>query len=144
MHVVYRLADDSKHSEHVQRATLEDGGFGVQPTHGLLGSDEWWQHIRDGSLPTHSLVGIVTDVYMAGHNDYPQFDVRSEDGVVSSWTRLHNRGEQYDLYEAGRRVEIDYVIQRLKNPVEGVGDAVPIVLEIRIDADKENESAITA
>ena len=83
----------------MQGATLTTGDFGIEPTHGLFGSPEWWNHIRQGTLPVHRLKGIITRVYMAGsYNDWPTFEVRAEDGKKSTWTQQVSDPDYASLY----------------------------------------------
>jgi hypothetical protein len=65
--VVYRLRNDLAFIEGVQRATRTTKNFGREPTHGMFGSDEWWEKIATGELPIHRLNGEITDVYFGQH-----------------------------------------------------------------------------
>src|SRR5262245_110866 len=85
--VVYRLRDDLQRIEQIQHATLTTTEFGIAPTHGLLGSNEWWDQIATGRLPTETLRGVISRVYMGSMGDWPEFEVRSDAGELSSWTR---------------------------------------------------------
>ena len=40
-----------------QKAATKSEQFGIEPTHGLFGSAEWWQHARAGTLPAQTLRG---------------------------------------------------------------------------------------
>jgi hypothetical protein len=62
MTVVYRLRQNKKFIEAVQKATLTTDTFGIEPTHGLFGSDEWWGRISSGDLPIQTLSGYLTKV----------------------------------------------------------------------------------
>ena len=37
-------------------------------THGLFGSDEWWQKIESDKLLVHRLSGVITQLYMGGNH----------------------------------------------------------------------------
>ena len=91
MQPVYRLKDDLAHLANVQKATLTTTEYGIEQTHGLFGSDEWWRHIVDGSLPTGTVRGTITRVFMSGHNDWPEFEMQDNSGQLSRWTRETNR-----------------------------------------------------
>jgi len=54
MYTVYRL-DDPEQVARIQKATLETEEFGIEPTHRLVGSDEWWTKIRNHELPKTTL-----------------------------------------------------------------------------------------
>jgi hypothetical protein len=136
VHVTYRLRDDPERVEAIQQATLTTEQFGVEPTHGLVGSEESWSQIETGTLAVHTIRGIITRTFMGSHNDFPAFDFLSGDGELSAWGRDANSLEQEALYAPGRPVEIDYVIQRLRPKSVSGGAETKVVVEIRIgDAD---------
>jgi hypothetical protein len=102
MLTIYRLRADKDFIAQVQKATTTSEEFGIEPTHGLFGSAEWWQHVRDGTLPVHTLRGAITRVYMGSMNDWPEFTMRSETGEESSWSRYANNPVFASLYTVGR------------------------------------------
>jgi hypothetical protein len=80
MRVIYRLRDDKEHVERVQKATLTTEQFGIEPTHGLLGSADWWEKVSSSELPVLTCRGIITRRYMGSRNDWPEFTMRSDSG----------------------------------------------------------------
>jgi hypothetical protein len=134
MQPVYRLKDDLAHVANVQKATLTTTKYGIEQTHGLFGSDEWWRHIVDGSLLMDTVRGTITRVFMSGHNDWPEFEMRDNSGQLSRSTRETNRPGDDVLYVAGRAVEIDIVRQHHKPTTWAKDTETKVVLEIRIDA----------
>jgi hypothetical protein len=132
MIVVYRLKEDSAFIEGVQRATPTTKNFGIEPTHGMFGSAEWWEKIAAGVLRVYTLSGKITDVYMASMNDWPEFKMLSDDGEESRWTRKRNAAARDSIYSIGSRIEIDYVLQRHRPESFDKGAEVKQVLEIRI------------
>lgn len=107
MTLAYDLRADRRRIDAVQRATLETDRCGIVPEHGLFGSDQWWAALRDGSLPIQTTEGRISKVYMAGHNDFPEFEV--DDGSKkTSWER---KGRD-DLYVVGRAVRVEYVMTK--------------------------------
>ena len=126
---VYELERDEERIRRVQRATLTTTDFGIQQTHGLYGSEEWWKNIRSGVLPLHRLTGVITKVYMGSMRDWPEFRMRAE----SAWTRYAHTKEQDRLYVVGRRVEIDYVVQRFKPGSFGGDRETQCVIAVRIE-----------
>ena len=132
MNVVYRLRDDPAFIKNVQQATTTTDDYGIEPTDGLFGSAEWWSRVDSGQLVRHTLRGRITDVYMAGMKDWPEFELTSDEGETSRWTREANTKEQSATYEVGRRVEIDYVLQRHRPASSDRGAETKVVLEIRI------------
>jgi hypothetical protein len=57
--IVYQLKADTKFVEQVQHATRTTKEFGIEPTHGLFGTEEWWKQIANGSLPVVTLTGFI-------------------------------------------------------------------------------------
>jgi len=149
MIVVYRLKEDQRFIEGVQRATRTTKNFGIEPTHGIFGSDEWWKKIDTGELQVHRLKGRITGLYMESMNDWPVFEMTSDAGEVSRWTRNENGAalklyralnpyRARDPYRVGTLVEVDYVLQRHRPESSDKGAEVKQVLEIRV-AWPENE-----
>jgi hypothetical protein len=132
MQLVYRLKEDRAHVATVQKATLSTTDYGIEQTHGLFGSDEWWEHIVDGSLPMHTIRGTITRVFMSGHNDWPEFEMRDSSGQLSRWTRETNRPEDDVLYVPGCAVEVDIVRQHHRRATWTTDTNTNVVLEIRI------------
>ncbi|HKN22368.1 MAG TPA: hypothetical protein VJX73_13175 [Terracidiphilus sp.] len=133
MIVVYCLKDDKSATERVRHATRTTENFGIEPTHGMYGSEEWWQKIESGELPTHTLRGTISKVYMASMGDWPEFKMAGDDGHESTWTRLMHSPEQDRLYRVGSPVEIDFVWQQHRPKSFDHGARVEVVLEIRIE-----------
>jgi hypothetical protein len=111
---VYDLMEDTETIQLVQRATLNTKEFGLEPDVALYGSDEWWRAVDDGRIATHSVSGTISRVYMSGHGDWPEFEVDSG-GEKTRWTRV---GDQ-SLYEPGRPVKVEYVLQKRRTRVLG-------------------------
>ena len=128
---VYELRLDKRHTKHLQDASLNTDDYGIYPTHGLFGSDEWWSSIKSGELEVHTFCGTLSDVFMSGHNDYPEFKVLDKQNNITSWTREANTPELDTEYQIGKFVEIDYVLQRQR--LRGrPGKETKCVIEIRI------------
>ena len=120
----------------MQKATLTTEQYGIEQTHGLFGSDDWWRKIESGELPTHRLRGTITRLCMGSMGDWAAFEMRSDDGTQTSWTRFAHTRELSDLYAVGKRVELDFVIQynRQRAPVDA-GEETECVIEVRIGDD---------
>ncbi|MBV7267087.1 hypothetical protein [Erythrobacter ani] len=133
---VYDLRQDLKEISNVQEATLTTEHYGIEPTHGLFGSEQWWQHVENSTLPLHTMRGEITRVYMAGMNDWPEFEFRCADDSLHRFPRYvtpvgHLLDEEYVV---GRHVELDYVWQecRRKAPNWGMARETMVVTAIRI------------
>ena len=135
MITVYSLRKDTQRVEQVQKATLTTKDFGIQPTHGLFGSPDWWRNIENGELPVQTLRGIISRVYMGSMGDWPEFQVASEDnGITESFTRMFHKREQDAAYQVGKKIEVDYVWQKIKKRLrQGASIDTKVNLENRID-----------
>jgi hypothetical protein len=106
---LYDLRDDREKTRLVQKATLVTKDYGLVPEHGLFGSSEWWRAVGEGVIPVVTVDGIISRVFMSGHNDWPEFEI--DDGREKSrWTREGND----EMYKVGRRVRLKYVLQKPK------------------------------
>jgi len=132
MMTIYRLQLDKNYIAAVQKATRTTDKFGIEPTHGMFGSPEWWQHIRRGTLPVHHLKGTISSVHMGSMNDWPEFTLCTEDGRQSTWSRYANDPDFDSLYTVGRPIEIDYVIQRLRAYIAGLKPQSEVVIAVRV------------
>ena len=132
MTIVYQLSSDIAHIEAVQKATRTTRDFGIEPTHGLFGSEEWWAQIRSGCLPTQTVRGSISRVYMGSMGDWPEFEVETEEHERLAWSRFANSPHLEALYEVGRAVEVDYVLQRHRPAAYDRGGTTKVVIEVRI------------
>jgi len=105
MKQIYSFKKDKRAIRNIQKATQRTDNYGVVSDYGLFGSKEWWAALEQGEIDVYTIVGEISDVYMSGHNDYPQFDVRSN-GEVSSWTR---EGKD-KFYKVGNKVKLEYIL----------------------------------
>jgi hypothetical protein len=108
---IYDLHDDVNLVAQVQRATQSTLEFGLVPEHGLFGSHAWWDAVADGRIPTHAAVGRIKRVYMGSMGDWPEFEI-DEDGKTSAWSQYSSTSDGASAYVVGRRVRLDYVIQK--------------------------------
>jgi hypothetical protein len=136
MITIYLLQLDKDQIRRVQEATKTTKEWGIEPTHGVYGYEEWWDNIRNGTLPVHRVKGTITRGYNEGpYRDQPVFDMRTKDGKEYTWEQHANDSDYADLYTVGRYVEVDYVIQRMKRYVAGLNPQHEIVIEVRVAMD---------
>jgi len=120
---VYDLKEDNRKIEQIQNATRNTEEYGLDSAKGLFGSEEWWSLVKENVIN-----GVISKVYMSGHNDFPEFEVK-ENEKTSSWERLGD--DKY--YIVGKRVKIVYTKDKLKKPIEKIGEYVDTVLKIEIE-----------
>lgn len=85
----------------------------------------------------HTLRGIISRIYMGSMRDWPEFTLRTDNGEESHWTREANSPAQFQLYQEGCRVELDYVIQHHRLKSWDNGAETKCVVEIRIEAQQD-------
>ena len=136
-HKIYDLREDERHIAAVQKATLATEEYGLEPTHGLFGSEEWWEKIADGQLPKETLKGIISRVYMGSMGDWPEFETALCDGSTEKFYRYQTPpdGSQERFYEVGRNIELDVIWQdaRRNAPDWGLSQRSRTVLAVRIE-----------
>jgi hypothetical protein len=137
MRIIYSLKEDKTRIDNVQKATLRTAEFGIEPSHGLFGSPEWWQKIASGELPVRTCRGVITRRYVGGMNDWPEFAMRCESGEETNWSRYGRSVADDRFYQPGRRVEVDYVLQRHRVKGSSHEAEYRVVLEVRIEVPPE-------
>jgi len=102
----YDLKLDTRQIKTVQSASLDPlSRYGYKIENDLLfGTAEWFN-----ALDGHVIKGIISKVYMAGMNDFPQFEIESAQGITT-WIRTGDDS----MYKIGRNVELIYVEQKFK------------------------------
>jgi hypothetical protein len=142
MKLVYQLSEELRHdSEQVAMAQAltqdESRPFGLKGSHGLFGSDEWWDNIKKGILPMRYISGVIDRLFVSGQEQGAQvntFDLRLSDGSLHTESIFANNQDDYQLFKLGSRVSIVYVLDELKMqpaPVGGVNYS-EIVLEMAV------------
>jgi hypothetical protein len=109
---IYNYRDDNRRTlfNHIPFAN-SSAEFGAKTADGLNpGTTEWLTAIDDGTIATHKVTGIITRVYVSGHNDYTEFEIDSE-GKKTTWPR---EGD-ITRYIVGQQIIITYAEQRLRN-----------------------------
>jgi hypothetical protein len=109
---IYDLKRDDERVRQIQQATLEKTDFGLVPDPALFGSSEWWQAIKLGIIPVQTIKGVISKVFMSGHNDFPEFEI--DDGKEK--TQWERRGIE-EAYTVGRSVPLKYVVQKFKKSI---------------------------
>jgi len=98
-----------------------DGGLEPDP---LVGSDDWWQRIADGSMPVVRLDGSITRVYWASMADWPEFEIRDASGEARSLTREGDARR----YVEGLAVRVEYVEHPRKPSSHRLGTHSRVIL----------------
>jgi hypothetical protein len=118
--IVYELRNDAETIRHMQSAMLSDEPNGLKNSHGLIGTDEWWQQVLAGTLPIHEEVGVISGFWpgqWAGGP--PEFELCDTTGRKSRWLCEVEVGEAGVAFRLGRPVCVRYVMQELKTALNG-------------------------
>jgi len=127
---IYILKADTKKIKRVQDASLDkssNSGFKIE-NNLLFGSADWFAAIEKGEIKKHLIQGVISKVYMSGHNDWPEFEIENIEGK-SKWTR---EGVE-NVYVVGKKIELVYVEQKFKQPIGVLGPITKCVLQISIE-----------
>ena len=124
---IYDLKRNRRHIKDVQNASLHSDDCGLVTKPELFGSSKWWKLVGTDQLPIHTLEGIITKVYMSGHNDFPEFEM--DDGnKKTTWMR---RGED-SAYMVGRPIRMKYVEMKYKKPINCLPPFSQCILSIEV------------
>ena len=126
---IYNLKRDNKRIKLVQEASLAKEPYaGYKIDNGLIfGTKEWFDGIEKGIIPKHIVKGVISKVYISGHNDYPEVEIENSNGKTI-WTRFGN-----DVaYQVGKNIELTYVEQKYKRPTDVSGFISKCVIEVKI------------
>ncbi|WP_416772948.1 hypothetical protein ACMGT0_13210 [Pseudomonas sp. RHF3.3-3] len=143
MKTVYLLSEDLKRNPDrvalTQALTLNPNKpfLGLNGTHGLFGSEEWWKNIEERKIPLLLVSGIVKKVYFAGQDSSTgvnSFSLLLDDGSVRDESIYSATAkEDRKLFVVGAKVQIAYVLDELKpGAVSGNETHVETVLEMAI------------
>ena len=139
---VYQLRLSKEMIQQVQHATLTTWTGGIAKTHGLFGSEEWWENIASGRLQKRTVAGVITQLSDGPYGDWPEFTMSSESGKDMTFSRFANGKVLSAAYAVGRHVEVDYVLQR--DRLFGHGSFFrrhKQVIEVRIKEDAQQTAA---
>lgn len=114
---IYDLLEESEEIRITQKASLEGSDYGLSKEPALFGSKKWWNLIGTDVLPLHLIEGVITDIYLSGHCDYPQFEVN--DGKRKTQWEIFGDQSNYLL---GSNIRIDYVEMEFKASADTLVD----------------------
>jgi hypothetical protein len=134
MNTVYDLRKDALAIEAMQRASRDSGPVGLKITHGLVGADDWWSNVESGELPVHFVKGVVSGFWPGQWGDGPaEFELQTEHGErVKSLCEMQPTQARTE-FRLGRRVELCYVLQALKAPLEGASAETKVIVSISLE-----------
>jgi hypothetical protein len=146
MKLVYILAKDlevnPRRVQSAQKLTRDRSRptMGLKGTHGLFGSQEWWTNVELGKFPLQRIAGIIVDAYVGGQDHSGTnntIDLKDEDGTVHSVGIYVNDPRDTALFTVGRRAEILYALDELKDqPADDGGmNYAQIALEMAVSTD---------
>jgi hypothetical protein len=149
MKMVYRLCEEHKADpdfvESTQELSLNENRphSGLSPRYGLYGSPEWWENIRNGTIPHRVKSGVITRLYVAGMSEsvVNSIDVRLQDGSVHTGSIYVNDDSDSRMFRIGCRVDVVYVLCELKKqPAQDGGiNYAPDVLEMAVSLNPVDE-----
>lgn len=113
MKTVYRFDHNKTDIQNIQKQMMSKDKRRYKNTHGLIGSQEWWDNIHSGNLEVAAKIGKITRVYVAGHNDFAMFDLELIGGYGTLSMPRKLSKESYDkYYKVGKKIVIKYALQK--------------------------------
>lgn len=119
----------------IRDATKEGGGIAPEPA--IVGTDEWWKLVGSDDLPLHTIEGVIEEVYWSGHNDFPEFTMRTTRGEVRTWERYGD----HTLYVEGLAVRVMWITQRWTRPESFLGDTTDVVVRVDVEESDRRSAA---
>lgn len=119
--------------------------MGLKGTHGLFGSDEWWENIGQKKMPLEFFSGVITRAYIAGQDESGMnntIELLLDDGSIRTLGIYVNIPEDALLFQIGHRADIVYVLDELKlQPAPDGGDNYSkIALEMAVSLTPVNKA----
>jgi len=123
---VYDLREDRERVEQIQQASLNQPGYGRDPKPALFGTDEWWQAVADGQIPSRVEEGVVANVRWGSMGDWPEWTSMTT-MVERTWTRQGDHTRYVDGLRARIQVvtvhwkpDSPLVLQSAQDPEHGM------------------------
>lgn len=137
MLTLYAIESEGALVRHMQEASLDPNHRGLDPDP-LVGSEEWWTAVEDGTLHGATARGRVRRPVWSSMADYPTFELEADDGRVSSWTR------EGDIrrYAPGIDIAVSYVLHPYEEPDLMPDGPSRIVTRVEIADSEQRVSAI--
>ncbi|MEP1422827.1 MAG: hypothetical protein ABJK59_13750 [Erythrobacter sp.] len=102
---------------------------GLRGTHGLFGSEEWWNNIANGKIRTIVKSGIICGLRYVGQDTPDEantIEFRLVDDVEVTFDHgglYANTDQDREQYKIGRTIRYTYVCDELKKPSPNGGVA---------------------
>ena len=126
MLTIYDLRADQAEIKRVQEI-VKEGRTRYRTKWGLFGTKDWWDRLNEEQL-IQKLSGVISRVYMSGHNDYPEFEISCQ-GQKYSFARI---GDD-ESYEVGKKAEVECIESQYIQPASDLTLNVLQVLSLRIE-----------
>lgn len=123
MQLVYKLSEalarDPETIALTQALTLDPDRphMGLKGTHGLFGSEEWWENIRQGKIKTKTISGIIKRIYHVGMGPATkpnEMEIVLDDGTIVREGIYVTSKKYLPLISPGNKITVNYVMDELK------------------------------
>lgn len=135
------LKEDTEQVRLAQALTLDTSRprMGLSGNHGLFGSEEWWESIKNGRIKTATHSGIIEKTYFAGQdarwgNQINSFSLRLLDGSLIEQSIYVMKKTDQSLFVPGATVIMISALDELKfqPALDGGKNYSTVVLEVAI------------
>ena len=107
------------------QSMIKEGRSGFRTKWGLYGTEEWLDNLKNHDL-IETLEGNISKLLMAGHNDFPVFEI--DDGKQKF--QFERLGLE-ENYQVGKKIKVQAIKAMYINPISGFENSLtPIIIEI--------------
>ncbi len=125
MITVYDLRNDHNDIKRIQ-SIIKEGRTPYRTKWGLYGTQNWWDALEKESL-IQRLYGKISDIYMSGHNDFPEFEI-----TTGRKKYAFPRIGKDKYYKIGKEVEVECIECQYILP-SSTTDKVLHILSLKIE-----------
>lgn len=125
MTTIYDLAtalkSDPQQIADTQALTLDTSrpSIGLSGAYGLFASDDWWENLKTGIIPTRSYSGVIESVRFEGmHNEGRGFTMKLDEDGTYEYSCVANDKRDLKLHRPGVRLRVTTYLDKMKNGSE--------------------------
>lgn len=107
------------------QSKIRSGKSKFRTNWGLYGTEDWLNNLKKDGLIIY-LNGKITNLIMTGHNDFPEFEMETDEGTFQ-FERLGDESE----YQIGKSIRVNAIKRKYIMPISGFEESLtPVRIEI--------------
>jgi len=124
MTIIFDATNDKTRTPIIQ-SKIRLGKSEFRTNWGLYGTEDWLNNLRKDGLII-SLNGEITNLLMTGHNDFPEFEMETDEGIF----RFERLGAE-NKYQIGKIIKVEAIKGKYIMHISGFEDNLtPVRIEI--------------